>query len=126
MEPKALFVVLSTLLIPVGIGITGLGIAKINDSGYTLDEINHGFVFSALWVGLGVVIFWHWLIWFSAHLISFVRAYRTEQFMMNCGMLAMALIFIVTGILSMDSNPLYLNVCECKPDYWGIHCDDCP
>jgi len=126
MEPKALFVVLSTLAIPAGIGITGLGIAKINDSGYSLDEINHGFVFSAIWVGLGVVVFWQWLIWFSAHLISFVRAYRTEQFMMNCGMLAMALIFIVTGILSMDSNPLYLNVCECKPDYWGIHCDDCP
>ena len=122
MEPKALFIVLSTLLIPVGIGISGLGIAKIIDSGYSLDEINHGFVFSGLWVALGVIIFWQWLTWFAAHLISFVRAYRAEQIMFNCGMLIIALCFILSGITSMENNPLYLNVCDCKKDYWGVHC----
>ena len=67
MEPKALFVVLCTLSIHLGIGITGLGIAKMSDSGYHLQEINHGFVFSGLWIAVGVMIFWQWLTWFAAH-----------------------------------------------------------
>ena len=126
MEPKALFIVLSTLMIPLGIAISGIGIGKIIDSGYSLDEINHGFVFSGLWVAIGVTIFWQWLTWYGAHLISFVKSYRSEQIMFNCGMLIVALCFIISGIMSMENNPLYLNVCDCQKDYWGILCDECP
>lgn len=126
MEPKALFVVLCTLSIPLGIGITGLGIAKMSDSGYHLQEINHGFVFSGLWIAVGVMIFWQWLTWFAAHLISFVKSYKADQLIFNCGLLLVALCFIISGIMSMELHPLYLNVCDCQPNYWGIKCDECP
>jgi len=126
MEPKSLFIVLCTLFIPLGLGITGIGIGRIVDSGYNLQEINHGWVFSCLWISVGVMIWEQWLVWFSAHLLSFTKGYKAEQFTMNCGMLVLALCFIVTGILRMEENPLYLNVCECQPNYWGIDCKECP
>ena len=126
MKPKAIFAVLCALAIPVSIGVIFEGIRQTNDSKYVLEDINHGFVFSIIWAAFGVMIFWQWTLWFLSHVVTGTTAYDTEQLMFNAGIILLSTCFIITGILSIENNPLYLNVCQCPAGYYGIDCTECP
>ena len=117
---------LCVLVIPVSIGVISQGIAQIDKSEYVLKDLNHGFVFAVVWTAVGVMIFWQWMFWFFSHLLTLSTKYQAEHFMFNVGIIAVSTCFVITGIISLENNPLYLNVCECSPGYYGIDCAECP
>ena len=126
MQTKSIFVILNVLFIPISLGITSLGLVQIIDSKYTVEDINHGFIFSVIWTSLGIIVCWQWVTWFLSHLLSFSASFKTEQLMMNIGLLLLASCLVITGIFSINDNPLYLNVCACPENYFGIDCTPCP
>ncbi len=126
MKSKSVFIASSVLSIPIGIYIITEGWRKMSDSNYTQEELNAGFIFSAIWISLGVAIFLQWFFWFGAHLISFSKKFKEEHFVFNLGVLILSTCIIITGIQILEENPLYMNVCQCDPGYYGIECTPCP
>ena len=126
MKVRSFFIILTIFCIPLALGMMGLGIKKIVDSGYILQHISHGFIFSLLWIMLGGIVFFQWFIWFCAHLFTFIPTYDIEQLMFNFGLIIISVFFFITGLIFMDTHPLYLNVCECDSGFYGIDCTPCP
>lgn len=126
MLSKNIFLILSLLSIPFGFILIVMGYDKMSDSEYYIQDISHGFLLSLGWTILGGSIFYQWLLWFSAHMLSFVPTYRLEQFIFNCGLLFISAIFLIGGLIFMSANPLYLNLCECKEGFYGPECLPCP
>jgi hypothetical protein len=126
MQTKSLFIIINVLILPISIVITSFGLIQIVDSDYLLKDINHGFVFSVCWISIGIMLLWQWTSWFISHLLSFSSFFKTEQLIFNAGFILIASCFVISGIQVMNNNPLYLNVCECPENYFGIDCTPCP
>ena len=126
MLTRNIFLILSLLSIPFGLILIVIGYGKISDSEYVLEELSHGFLLSLIWTIVGGSIFYQWLLWFTAHMLSFVPTYKLEQFIFNCGLLFISATFLIGGLIFMSANPLYLNLCECDEGFYGPDCLPCP
>lgn len=126
MKAKTVFALLTILMVPVGVALMVWGFTQMNESEYVLTNMHHGFAFSIVWISIGVCIFWQWSVWFFSHLISFNHEYRIEHIIFNVGILFLSTCFIVSGIYIIEQNPLYLNICDCPPGYFGVNCTLCP
>ena len=112
-------------MFPISLGVTIFGAVKMFDSNYVLTDLNHGFVFSIIWTFIGISSLWQWFLWFLSHLLTFTKMYKMEHLLFNGGFILISACFIISGIVSIHSNPLHLNPCACESGYFGIDCLPC-
>ena len=124
MLSKNIFLILSLLSIPFGFVLIVMGYDKMSDSEYYIQDISHGFLLSLGWTILGGSIFYQWLLWFSAHMLSFVPTIGWNSLFSTVDYYLFHY-FFNGGLIFMSAN-LYLNLCECEEGFYGPECLPCP
>lgn len=122
---KSVFVLLNAILLPIGIGITAFGLSKVFDADYDNADVSHGFVFSLVWICIGIAVAIQWLIWLISHMLVYKNSFKIEHLLFNGGLLLIATTFIISGIVMMNINPISMGVCQCKPGFYGVDCVKC-
>ena len=121
---KSIFVLINVVLLPIAIALTALGIFKMADTAYNGADISYGYVFSLCWTCIGSAIGIQWLVWIMSH-FTYKKSFQTEHLMFNGAFVLLATTFIVSGIVSLEHNPLHLGVCQCSANHYGVDCTPC-
>lgn len=121
---KSIFVLINIVLLPLAIAVSCLGLFKMLDSNYNNFDLSAGYVFSLCWLCIGGAILFQWFVWIVSH-FAYEKRFKVEHLMFNGAFVLTSLTFIITGIVSIENNPLSLGICQCKDLYYGIDCIPC-